>query len=269
MRALVLSGGGARGAYQAGAIKHLLGDLKIQYHIITGISVGAINGAYIAGYPIGKEVECSNDLINVWNNIRQDDIYINWKPLGPIHAIKKGSIYNRSPLKKLIKRNFNHQKVKESGKKLRIGAMCLTDGKYKIFDENYVDLVTAILASSSLPLVFPPVELEGKKWVDGGLKKLIPIREAIDAGATKIDIVSSSPEYLQQAASIDNIFNIGFRTIEIMAERVSAKRLKNKRINKIIRPNSPITNNSFNFAQWNIQQMMRRGYEDACKIMNS
>ncbi len=55
MRALVLSGGGAKGAYEVGALKYLLLDKETQYDIICGVSVGALNASFLSMYPLGQE----------------------------------------------------------------------------------------------------------------------------------------------------------------------------------------------------------------------
>lgn len=60
MKALVLSGGGGKGSYQAGAIKYLLGERRENYDIITGTSVGALNGSFLSMYSTGKEIEPAN-----------------------------------------------------------------------------------------------------------------------------------------------------------------------------------------------------------------
>ena len=68
MRALVLSGGAAKGAYQVGALKYLLGELELKYDAVCGTSVGAINAAFLAMFEHGKEKECIESLEKLWKN---------------------------------------------------------------------------------------------------------------------------------------------------------------------------------------------------------
>ena len=77
-RILALSGGGAKGAYQAGAIKGLVERLgfEAEYDLVTGVSVGSINMAVMASFPIGKECEAAESLESLWKCIEgSKDIY--------------------------------------------------------------------------------------------------------------------------------------------------------------------------------------------------
>ena len=114
MRALVLSGGSSRGAYQTGVLKHLLGELEIQYNAVCGTSVGAINAGWLAMYKHGEEKECIDGLEEMWRGLTTSDIYVNWanwpKPFsyfGYIKALWKPSLYNSQPLMNLIRTKYN------------------------------------------------------------------------------------------------------------------------------------------------------------------
>ena len=112
MRALVLSGGGSKGSYQVGALLHLLGDLKLQYDILCGVSVGAINAAYLAMFKHGEEQESINSLYRMWLTINSSSIYKRHFPFGRWHALWKNSFYDSSPLHDLIRSNINLQKIR-------------------------------------------------------------------------------------------------------------------------------------------------------------
>ena len=87
MKALVLSGGGANGAFEVGAIQYLLGERREHFPILTGVSVGALNAAMLAMYPEGAEVDCSRNLTRVWETIRGNKgIYTNWSIWGKLAA---------------------------------------------------------------------------------------------------------------------------------------------------------------------------------------
>ena len=75
-----------------------------------------------------------------------------------------------------------------------MGAVSLTTGKLKLFDESYLELPKAIYASAAYPLAFLPIELEGQWWLDGGLKEVAPLKSAIDLGANEIDVILCSPK---------------------------------------------------------------------------
>lgn len=78
--ALALSGGGNKGAYEAGVVynlAHLLAPSDVTYDVVTGVSAGAINSAGVAVFEIGKELEMSEYLVNMWGRITTETI---WKP---------------------------------------------------------------------------------------------------------------------------------------------------------------------------------------------
>jgi len=182
MRALVLSGGAAKGAYQVGVLKHTMGELKIQYDAICGISVGAINGGWLAMYPHGQEVECIDGLEDLWRNLKTSSIYVNWvdwpKPLsylGFVKALWKPSIYDSAPLMDLIRTKYDSDKMRQSGKSLRVGAVNLNTGEYRVFDESFEDMTDAILASSAFPMAFCPIKIDGALWTDGGVREVTPL----------------------------------------------------------------------------------------------
>ena len=70
-------------------------------------------------------------------------------------------------------------------------ATSLTDGRERWF--TYGPAAEAVLASSAVPAIFPPVEIEGERFIDGGVVNNVPIRRAIDAGATRIVVLSCAP----------------------------------------------------------------------------
>ena len=75
---LVLKGGGNKGAYEAGAIYALVKNLhphEVRYDVVSGISVGALNAAHVATYPKGEELKMAEDLVQMWTDISQADLY--------------------------------------------------------------------------------------------------------------------------------------------------------------------------------------------------
>lgn len=104
MRALVLSGGGAKGAYQAGAIRHLLGDLGIHYDGFCGSSVGAINAAHLAQFSAGNALDAATSLLQLRERINTARVYRKryGGALWHLPALWKPSVYDSSPLQRSI-----------------------------------------------------------------------------------------------------------------------------------------------------------------------
>ena len=74
----MLKGGGNRGAYEAGALYALVKNLpkkEVEYDVVSGISVGALNAVHLSTYPKGEELQMAIDLMNIWLNLTQDNLY--------------------------------------------------------------------------------------------------------------------------------------------------------------------------------------------------
>lgn len=293
MRALVLSGGAAKGAYQVGVMKHLLGNLQIKYDLVCGISVGAINAAYLGMFPHGQEKECIDGLHKLWLGLSTKDIYVSWvnlpKPfyyLGYIVALFKSSLYNSSPLEELVRSHYSSDKIAHSGKKIRVGAVSLNTGEYKMFTESYPDMPAAILASSSFPMAFKPIKIDGEFWSDGGIREITPLKAAITEGATEIDVIMTSPEgeMVQEYEQAPHLLKLGPRILDIMSEEILDNDLNRAiEINKLIedgasipnkkhipiriyRPEAGLTPNSLLFEQEYIRPMIETGFRQAKMI---
>lgn len=283
-KALVLSGGGSKGAYQVGVLKHILGTASIDYQIFCGVSVGALNAMALAMFPSGQEKEALQKILNIWENVETKDVRKRWFPFGVLHALWKPSLYNSSPLKDLVQKEFNADALKSSGKKLAVGAASLTTGNYQIFFEDNPQIVDCVLASSSFPTMLTPVEINGELWTDGGVRDVTPIKAAIDMGATEIDVIMSSHD-VEKMKNIDddpNTIDVAVRTLEILTDEVIENDIKvanliNELVNaglrpdkkkisiRLIRPSSPLPGASLDFENKDIAKMIDLGLNDAQK----
>jgi NTE family protein len=186
---LALSGGGANGAYEVGAIQHLA-SLGIRYDAICGTSVGALNGAFLAQFP--DDAFGAVSLQAFWHSLKgNQSIYRKW-PLWPISVWGHQSVYDTAPLKRLVEA-LDLKAVKASGKKLRVVAVAWGAGESKSWTERDDDLRLGVLASSSFPIMFPPVVARDVAWTDGGLRQITPLREAVRLGADTVDVIVCSP----------------------------------------------------------------------------
>lgn len=187
-RALVLSGGGVKGAYQAGAILKLA-QMGLKFDIICGSSVGALNSTFLASYEKEDFLIAATDLVKFWSGLDQKDVYKSWLPLGRFSALWKTSLYNSEPLQELAKRIANQKAILSTGVELRVGAVSVETGKYKVFDQHSENLAKAIAASASFPPFFYPIKIEGELFYEAGLREYTPIKTAIEAGADEIYVV--------------------------------------------------------------------------------
>lgn len=292
MKACVLSGGASKGSVQIGFLKHLLGNLEVKYDALCGTSVGAINAGFLAMYKHGQEKKSIVELEKMWRNLTTSSIYVSWvnlpKPfsyLGYVKGLWKPSLYNSAPLIKLIKTKYDSDRMKASGKKLRITAVSLNTGKYKVFNETFKDVPIAILASSSFPGAFLPIEIDGEWFTDGGVKEITPLKSAIYLGADSIDVLMTFPKKdLSKLPNIPNMIKLGPRIIDIMSDEIMSNDLarfieineliKNGAVIpgkryidiRIFRPEYKLTDNSLSFEQSEIGPMIDYGYELAQKV---
>lgn len=280
-RALVLSGGGSKGAYQAGAIKHLLADLGVQYDIVCGVSVGALNAASLAMYSHGEEKAAVEDMLNIWFTISTPKVKKSWMPLGYFHALWKPSLYNSQPLIDFVRSRFSVEKLCSTGKKLSVGAVSLKTGRYHRFNENHPAIVDAVLASSAFPAMLCPIEIDGELWIDGGVRNVTPLKAAIDLGADAIDVIMTSPRHgVSEFPDKPNTIDVAARSIDFMSDEVvetdirlaqlyneilGLKQIPGKRkIDiRILRPANILGPASLEFDHDEIARMIDLGYNDA------
>lgn len=280
MRALVLSGGGSKGSYQAGALKHILGEKRINYDALCGVSVGAINVAFLAMFKHGQEVESSQNLASMWGTLDNSKIYKRWFPFGRWHAIWKKSFFDSSPLHNLLKTGISLEKIRESGKHVNVGTVSLSSGKYTIFDQTSDHFIDAVIASASFPGMLTPVSFMGQLWTDGGVKEISPIKKAVELGADIIDVIITNPEvrtkkFIENPTTVDILKrSIDLSTDKIMANDIEKVEMYNilaqnmlthKKYVKlnIIRPQNNLIEDLLDFRPEKIQEMMEKGYQDA------
>jgi NTE family protein len=229
--AVVLSGGGARAAYQVGFLRCLakhFPDLEIS--ILTGVSAGAINAAFLANHQ-GTFFEAVEELSDLWRNLTIDQVFcvnawglfknvFRWGVRLISGGIPKASIarslLDPSPLRDLLNKRLSPQKNVVTGISKKI-----LDGQLKAFaitGTNYStgqamtwtqgqDIKTwnrpsrrsvireisidHIMASAALPLIFPAVNLENDWYGDGDIRQSTPLSPAIYLGAKRILAIST------------------------------------------------------------------------------
>lgn len=283
MKALVLSGGGAKGAFQVGALKRWMLEDGQDYDILTGISVGAINAAYLAQFPKGNGREGFQALLDLWEQVEPRKIKRNWFPWWLAAALWKPSVYNSAPLQAWIRGGLDVGRVRESGKQLRVVAVSWDSGESRTATQEASDLADWVIASSSFPVMLSPIEIQGQLWTDGGLRSVTPLGEAIRAGATEIDVIMCTDPYAKHTFKTRGqgaVPGLVLRAIDIMSDEIMRADLKicglhndlldlgsgaGKRKVKIRRILTPSVDlgNSLDFSQPHVQQMMQIGYEAA------
>lgn len=174
--ALVLCGGGSRGAVEVGLYQAVV-ELGIPIDFIVGSSIGAVNGALIAAGLSPPEIA------RHWRSLRTRDVVgSRWGFLRFLAGAP--SVFGNQRLRDLLRGRLPVRSFSELRWPLSIVATDLESGEEVVLTEG--DLVEAILASTALPGLFPPVPWRARKLVDGGLSNNVPIDLAVRQGAQRI-----------------------------------------------------------------------------------
>jgi NTE family protein len=203
--ALILSGGGTRGAVQIGMLQ-VLTEHGFVPDRIYGSSVGAVNGVAFAGDPTRAGVQ---RMTEIWTGLTRDTVYPQGRLHGPwLYFQQRESVYPNSGLRKIVTDGIDFERMEDAVVPVEVVATSLTDGQERWFTHGSV--VDAVLASSAVPAIFPPVEIDGDRFIDGGVVNNVPIRRAIDAGATRIVVLLCGPPAYTPAAPrrpVEAMFN--------------------------------------------------------------
>ncbi len=191
-RALVLSGGGGRGAFQVGVFEHLE-SIGWKPDIIVGTSIGSMNAAV---YAVGG----IEQLQRMWDSIHTSDMhrFVRWQPWK--------SLFDRAPWKRTLEKYAPEDQLAQVRMPIYMVATDITTGHPTVYtngekpDQNkglYVKVPALkhehLLASSSIPLVYAPIGIEDNQHWDGAVMYNSPLRPAIDADAHEILMVLLSP----------------------------------------------------------------------------
>lgn len=287
-KALVLSGGGALGAYEVGAIKALR-EKGRSWDTISGVSVGSINGASIA-LMSGTIRERTEKLESLWREIDNGTVYKKHAPwfLNYIWSFWKKSIYSMKPLEEYVKKQLDGGFFAGGGIPFHVGVVNIQNGRYYSVDVSKLSLdeaVRVIHASCVFPGLFEPVELSGipglphGEYVDGGIRDTIPLRSVLTAHPEieEVDVVITSPRngHVKYQHKFKSAIDVGLRAAFIMSDEV----MLTDRIQGICRhhevklnlyaPLAPLRFDGFEFSQDAIGEMIIQGYDETMGVFSS
>lgn len=238
--ALVLSGGGARAAYQVGLLRYLRRAFPdFRFQIIAGTSAGAINAAYVAGHP-GTMAEAAAGLADVWASLTFDNVFrvdasalaksvVRWGTRllsGGAHLVTRAKgLLDTAPLRTLLSSVMATVSgelvgIADNVENGRLSALALTTLNWATgqtvtwIEARDVTLssnpqrrtakarigIDHVMASAALPLLFPAVRIGSSWYGDGGVRLLAPLAPAIHLGADRILAVSTRYRRTQSEA---------------------------------------------------------------------
>ena len=153
---------------------------------IVGVSIGAWNGAWLAHRP---DLEWVKSLEEVWHQVSRRSLDMVWWRAARNMMRRKSSLYEGGGLSRFIAQHLQVSNFEDLGVPLHTVAIDLTMGTKAVFSHG--PLGPAVLASSAIPGVFPPVMIGGRQHVDGGLVDPTGLDTAIELGARRVYVLDS------------------------------------------------------------------------------
>lgn len=241
---LVLQGGGALGAYQIG-VYQALHEAGIEPHWVIGTSIGAINGALIAGNPPHQRLE---RLHAFWKRVEQNpggplaafwfsllgNASINWLTLaGGIPAfcvpnpmavlgqhaqvgVENAAYYLTTPLRGTLAGLLDLDYLNERHTRLSLGAVKVCSGEMRYFDSrNEPITMDHIMASGALPPAFPAVRIDGELYWDGGIYSNTPIEAVLDDHPRRNSLIFAVDVWRPDGPAPDTLWQVVGREKDI------------------------------------------------------
>lgn len=239
-RAIVLSGGGDKGAFSVGVAKRLLEEGN-EFDFYSGTSTGAMIAPLLA---IG-EIDM---LQRIYTNVKKSDILKTDHPY--VRLAAAGSMYDVSPLRNLLNNTISdsiYNRIMNSGKHIFLSTVSMNNMQITYFTNsdiikgnsrydvikwrNRSEMIEAIMASSVQPVLMPTEKINGLTYADGGLRDFVPVDAAIDSKAEDIScIVTTTGKRYFDGNSFTNAVDILLKTIEIFSNDISDNDLRIARI---------------------------------------
>jgi NTE family protein len=182
--AFVLGGGGHLGAHEVGMLRALL-EGGIVPDVVVGTSIGAINGAAVSAQPTSATVE---RLSEVWARLEESDAFGGtiFGRLGTL-ARTRTHLHDNSALRRLLEEWISVERIEDLPVTFECVAACIETASERWFSSG--PLIDAVLASSAVPGILPPVEIGGEHFLDGGIVNSIPVSRALALGARTIYVL--------------------------------------------------------------------------------
>lgn len=290
MHALVISGGGSKGAYAGGVAEHLIRIQKNKYDIFVGTSTGSLLLSHLALGKIDK-------LYKLFTSVNQSSIF----SLNPLVVKKKGNreyvtinyfttvlqfikkkrTFGESlNLKKLIRKSFSREEFEQAKKAatdivVTVSNLTKSTVEYKSIQENtYEEFCDWVWISCNYVPFMSLATRDGCEYADGGFGSIVPIREAIRRGATEIDaIILESENMVDNKVLGKNPFSLMMNLFRFMLEQVEngnviegklAAKAKGVSLNLYYTP-SKLTENSLVFNKRLMSNWWQQGFDYAAK----
>ncbi len=220
MRAFVLSGGANYGAQQAGALEVLF-EHGLRPDMVMGVSAGALNAAWVAASP---DLDGVRELARIW----REDAATSIPAVGPLTALfrvvwGKDSLLPNDSLVQFLRRwPFSERAFGEFIRpRLYTVAANYDTGALRVFGDDPNDRVLdGLMASTAMPPFYPPWEVDGVSYLDGGVSSHLPLQAAVARGADEIFALRNGHDFALATGPVQrNVLSIGAHAISLLIAR--------------------------------------------------
>ena len=269
--AMCLEGGSLRGLFTAGVLDALL-DNEVYIEYVNGVSAGSMNGMNYISRQRGRSKRINLKYLH-------DKRYISYK-----NMFKSRQIFNFDFLFDDISNKydiFDWESFNDKAKKYEVVATDVITGESKFFDKNNCnDIISAVKASASMPVMSKMIDVEGRKYLDGGISTSIAYKRAFDVGYSKAIVVLTREEgYRKKPVNKINesIYKRYFKPLPNLVEKLMTvperynnmqeemEELAKERKLLIIRPQNKVTVQRLEHSSVKLEKLYNEGYEVGSK----
>lgn len=273
--ALVISGGGAKGAFAVGAIEVLRGR-GIEFDLIAGTSTGALIASLVAADDL-------EELVRIYTSVRTRDVIRgNWRRL------YYDARYDTAPLERLLRRTMRgrrFERMQLSPVEVYLCSVGLFSGRPGYWTQrttpinsgipfvrawsDFEDYVRAVMASTNQPFLMPPVWIDGEPRVDGGVREIAPVKIVRELGAREIIAIVNSPAEEAFRVFSPRIDRTGLAAIGLMSTEILNDDLvprPGERVT-VIRPDETLIENDLEFNPATMRAAREVGRSRAAEVL--
>jgi NTE family protein len=259
---LVLQGGGALGAYQAGVYQGLH-EAGVEPDWVVGTSIGAINAALIVGNPPAGRVDRLQEfwrrvsgqrlLDDTWSLAAIKSGFASFETLvqgvpgffglNPLAAcglrtpigLSHAAFYSTEPLKATLSELVDFDHIRDRDMRLTVGAVSVCSGQMKYFDSRHMPVcLEHVMASGALPPGFPAIEVDGQPYWDGGLYSNTPVEVVLDDNPRHDSVIFAVNVWHADGPAPESIWEVLGRQKDIQyASRVTSHLARQEQIHRL------------------------------------
>jgi NTE family protein len=222
---------------QVGALR-ALSERGIFPDLAVGTSVGALNATFLAFDPTPAGIE---NLTDVWLGLTDQDLF----PGGRFRAtwarmLTKGNrVFDNSGLRRIVTNRLGYASIEDAAIPLGIVATDIETGAEHVFQSGRV--LEPVLASAAMPSIYPPVEVNGRMYIDGGVANNVPIAPAAAMGARTIYVMDSTSHSHQRRPLVRPMDYLLHAFSLARAQRLEIEReIYSQKVNLVMLPTPPL-----------------------------